>query len=357
MKLNNVIKMYINGFSQEEIANHYNCGSSTIGYLFSKNNINTKDLLKKRYNQELHTKSQKGHLIQMLPKEKYENGHTYNWYECECGWKFKTHRKNIKRHLRRNNDIYICPTNRSSTKWNYKMVKKYFRDNNCKLLSTNYESTSQILKYRCECGNVATISFNAFKSQNQRCWECGLKKRAKSQRYNYEYVRKYFQKNNCKLLSTEYMNIDQKLDYICECGNKSKISFWNFKNGQRCGCKKKEAGLKRRGKNHHNWNPERESEDRIKERKYPEYKKWRINIFERDEFTCKICGDDKGGNLIAHHIFSYSDYPELRIDLNNGITLCEECHVSFHQKYGYGDNTGSQFLSFLSDIRGENNAR
>lgn len=56
-----------------------------------------------------------------------------------------------------------------------------------------------------------------------------------------------------------------------------------------------------------------------------EYKQWRSKVFERDGFTCQICRKI-GVYLTAHHIKSFAHYPKLRFDLNNGITLCEECH-------------------------------
>ncbi|MFA5351587.1 MAG: NUMOD3 domain-containing DNA-binding protein [Candidatus Omnitrophota bacterium] len=55
-----------------------------------------------------------------------------------------------------------------------------------------------------------------------------------------------------------------------------------------------------------------------------EYKLWREAIFKRDNYTCQICGK-RGGDMRANHIKKFADYPELRFDLNNGITICKEC--------------------------------
>jgi len=56
---------------------------------------------------------------------------------------------------------------------------------------------------------------------------------------------------------------------------------------------------------------------------------WRIAVFERDNYICQECGI-RGGKLQSHHIKGWSDNPDLRFDINNGITLCLECHAKKH---------------------------
>jgi 5-methylcytosine-specific restriction endonuclease McrA len=58
----------------------------------------------------------------------------------------------------------------------------------------------------------------------------------------------------------------------------------------------------------------------------PLYKKWRQQIYKRDNFTCQWphCGKTK--KLNAHHIQRWADFPGLRYHINNGITLCRDCH-------------------------------
>ena len=56
-----------------------------------------------------------------------------------------------------------------------------------------------------------------------------------------------------------------------------------------------------------------------------EYKIWRDSVFRRDDFTCRVCGK-RGVYLEAHHVMSFSRYPELRLDIENGETWCRECH-------------------------------
>ena len=55
------------------------------------------------------------------------------------------------------------------------------------------------------------------------------------------------------------------------------------------------------------------------------YNQWRKAVFERDNYTCIFC-NQRGGKLNADHIKPFSLFPELRLNLENGRTLCLNCH-------------------------------
>lgn len=58
-----------------------------------------------------------------------------------------------------------------------------------------------------------------------------------------------------------------------------------------------------------------------------DYRSWRNSVFLRDDWTCQECGV-RGVKLHSHHIKPKSVYPELIFNVENGITLCVECHKS-----------------------------
>ncbi len=60
-------------------------------------------------------------------------------------------------------------------------------------------------------------------------------------------------------------------------------------------------------------------------RKSPEYQRWLREIRHRDENTCRVCTVQQ--NLHVHHIKSLEKYPEFATALDNGITLCGNCHA------------------------------
>ena len=63
------------------------------------------------------------------------------------------------------------------------------------------------------------------------------------------------------------------------------------------------------------------------------YNDWRNRVLERDLFTCQICLKNHHlTTLCAHHKKPYFSNGELRLEVSNGITLCEECHKKQHRK-------------------------
>jgi hypothetical protein len=51
---------------------------------------------------------------------------------------------------------------------------------------------------------------------------------------------------------------------------------------------------------------------------------WSKKVKDRDNWICRFCGSTE--RLQAHHILSIVQYPNLIFDLDNGVTLCFDCH-------------------------------
>ena len=85
-----------------------------------------------------------------------------------------------------------------------------------------------------------------------------------------------------------------------------------------------EGGFRYRGEQHHNYKPDARRRSRRGRQGW-----WVRKVLSRDNATCQKCGA-KDVELHAHHIKSYSEYPELRWEVANGITLCFRCHWAIH---------------------------
>lgn len=83
-----------------------------------------------------------------------------------------------------------------------------------------------------------------------------------------------------------------------------------------------------RGEKHGNWKGG-VTEENMKIRQSLEYVIWRNDVWRRDNWTCRVC-EHKGKGIIAHHLKLFSEFPELRFSVENGITLCRKCHLEVH---------------------------
>jgi 5-methylcytosine-specific restriction endonuclease McrA len=67
---------------------------------------------------------------------------------------------------------------------------------------------------------------------------------------------------------------------------------------------------------------------KTKTRDSKEYKEWRLKVLMRDGFKCREC--ESITKLHAHHIKDWQHNIFSRFKVENGITLCESCHIKRH---------------------------
>lgn len=88
---------------------------------------------------------------------------------------------------------------------------------------------------------------------------------------------------------------------------------------------KKKIGDSQRGEKSWRWKPNRDLKKR-QERNDSAYQDWRKQVWMRDGFKCRIADFNCMGQIEAHHILNWEEFPELRYQTNNGITLCHAHH-------------------------------
>ena len=140
---------------------------------------------------------------------------------------------------------------------------------------------------------------------------------------------------------------------MCECGKEDIVINWLITSGRKksCGCLKKETFIKHgirkhfEGEDHPNWKGGITGE-RYRFMAKAEYVQWRKFVYERDNYTCQKCGATNK-RLQAHHIYSYNKYEDMRTDINNGITLCVDCHECFHKTYSYSYHKPDDTKNFI----------
>ena len=85
-----------------------------------------------------------------------------------------------------------------------------------------------------------------------------------------------------------------------------------------------EGGLRYTGPANHKWTGKASPK-----RRTSEHKTWARKVIDRDNGTCQICKTQEG-EMQAHHVKPWKDYPDLRQDVSNGVTVCAPCHWSIH---------------------------
>lgn len=134
---------------------------------------------------------------------------------------------------------------------------------------------------------------------------------------------------NRKTLCADCSTYSKQSIRLCDvCGK----DFYSVKDKKTCSakCLSKQRSLAQQGERSHRWQGGRTDAVKIARNSY-NYSSWRTSVFERDNYTCQLC-NERGGNLTAHHIKMVSERPDLIFDINNGITLCWDCHSGIRWK-------------------------
>lgn len=241
------------------------------------------------------------------------------------------------------------------------------------------------LRFRCKCGNEFEVSFSNFKYGNKRkCNECSIFKLDKKicpiclNEFRPRNKSTKFCSHKCKCKSQE-----NKIYYKCDyCGketftkpnvyNKSKKHYCSRKCSDLaqikkvkikcdyCGntLEKIESDLSRYNKHFCNnecsgkykLSPFISDEERERKRFRKADKVWSRSIKEKFNGKCVICNKSKSKTIkiVSHHLDGWNLDVSKRVDIENGVCLCENCHKEFHSIYGYGLNTKQQFEEFYS---------
>jgi len=216
-----------------------------------------------------------------------------------------------------------------------------------------HKNSKNPYKIECECKNCGgkfTVTKSEFEKHGEgvycsaKCRDLGKRNRVETECYicSETFKMKKSKYNKCKntYCSRECSSKGKTKNgtIICECnycGEEFRVAKSNYKKGQGKYCSQKCYGLSLRSSN-----PDL--------RKSSEYRQFRETVLERDEYRCVKCGGDT--DLHVHHIVPIYEDESLATDVENGKTLCVNCHADEHQQMG--DNKVVALLESKGDYTG-----
>ena len=263
-------------------------------------------------------------------------------YHKECGREFNI----IARNFKHRGTCPLCNGKFKSSTSEFKKKVKTLTDNEYDVMGEYVTCKDKIKLKHKECGTMYFATPDDFLNGGTRCPKCFGNNRKTTEQFKAEVFNLF---NDEYVVLGEYKNNKTPLlmqHNIGKCNHEFMVSPDAFLRGSHCN---KCGTEKRSGKNHYKYNFALTDEDRMaRDMQNGEIRKWRDKVYLRDDYVCQVCGQ-KGCKLNAHHLNSWDYYENERFNVDNGITLCENCHRKFHKEYGYGHNTKKQFILYLKE--------
>lgn len=217
------------------------------------------------------------------------------------------------------------------------------------------------ISFKCQCGGLV-LSRMVQRAEKGRhyCHDCinGMKLK-KIDRPEWDgtpinklslyVVRKFFRDHGSFPTFTTYSDHKQTLSFVCSCGNRGTYNYNTKYLGvlPKCDACRKLNYTRDKAPN---WGPGLTQEQRAegrKRRRPEQFYQWSRAVMAKANYTCVLSGQK--GDVCAHHLFNWADYPHLRYEPSNGICISRSLHKKFHQLYGKRNNTVGQFNDFMQN--------
>ena len=112
----------------------------------------------------------------------------------------------------------------SAKKYDLEWCQKYAQDHGGECLSPEYLGRTTRLKFKCANGHIFESTPFAHIHKKSWCNECSNRDVA----HNLEFVKTFVESHGGTLLSTEYINVRQKLTVVCSKGHQWNPTFQNI---------------------------------------------------------------------------------------------------------------------------------
>lgn len=159
-----------------------------------------------------------------LTTMEYQNCRQKLNYTCSKG-----HKNVISfTHFMQGGECLECKGKKKKNKITLEFIKNLCSENNFTLITDEYDGYEKKLKMICSNKHEIDVSYHSWASTNYSCFYCSHQKAKDKTRLSYDFVKAEFEKRDYVLLTNNYTNGLQKLEFICDKNHKGKMTFDSF---------------------------------------------------------------------------------------------------------------------------------